>query len=140
MTAYVDGMHGDTSATVGVGTISPRPALIDTTRDATLAGIADIVAGEPMQRIAAAITAVASARGYGVVAEHGGHGIGEVFHADPHVHTLTARDDSVALPGLCVTVEPMLRTGRPGSPRPTTAGPRSSTTGCRRPSSSTPWS
>ncbi len=115
VTAYVDGMHGDTSATVGVGTISPEAAaLIDTTRDATLAGIADIVAGEPMQRIAAAITAVASARGYGVVAEYGGHGIGEVFHADPHVHhTLTSRDDSVALPGLCVTVEPMLRTGAP---------------------------
>ena len=113
VTAFVDGMHGDTSATVGVGTIAPElAALIDTTRDATLAGIANIRPGEPMQRVAEAVTAVAEARGYGVVSEYGGHGIGEVFHADPHVHhTIASRDRSVAVPGLCVTVEPMLRTG-----------------------------
>ncbi len=113
VTAFVDGMHGDTSATVGVGTISPElAALIDTTRDATLAGIANIRPGEPMQRVAQAVTAVAEARGYGVVSEYGGHGIGEVFHADPHVHhAISSRDRSVAVPGLCLTVEPMLRTG-----------------------------
>ncbi len=113
VTAFVDGMHGDTSATVGVGTIAPElTALIETTREATLAGIAAIRPGEPMQRVARAVTAVAESRGYGVVAEYGGHGIGEVFHADPHVHhTISSRDDSVAVPGLCLTVEPMLRTG-----------------------------
>jgi methionyl aminopeptidase len=115
VTAFIDGMHGDTSATIGVGAISAKvAALIDTTRDATLAGIAAIRPGEPMQHIARAITAVADARGYGVVSEYGGHGIGEIFHADPHVHhTITSQDHSIAVPGLCVTVEPMLRTGGP---------------------------
>lgn len=115
VTAFVDGMHGDTSATVAVGSISAEAAaLIDTTREATLAGIAAIRPGEPMQRIAGAITEVAAARGYGVVSEYGGHGIGEIFHADPHVHhTVTSTDRSIAVPGLCVTVEPMLRTGGP---------------------------
>ncbi|UDY34326.1 type I methionyl aminopeptidase [Dermatobacter hominis] len=115
VTAFVDGMHGDTSATVGVGTIAPELAvLIDTTRDATLAGIANIRPGEPMQRVAEAVTSVAKDRGYGVVSEYGGHGIGEVFHADPHIHhTITSRDRAVAVPGLCLTVEPMLRTGAP---------------------------
>lgn len=115
VTAFVDGMHGDTSATVAVGSISAEAAaLIDTTREATLAGIAAIRPGEPMQRIAGAITEVAAARGYCVVSEYGGHGIGEIFHADPHVHhTVTSTDRSIAVPGLCVTVEPMLRTGGP---------------------------
>lgn len=113
VTAFVDGMHGDTSATVGVGTIGAEmAALIDTTRDATLAGIAAIRPGAPLQVIARAITSVADERGYGVVEEYGGHGIGEVFHAEPHVHhTVSSRDRSIAEPGLCITVEPMLRTG-----------------------------
>ncbi|MBS1836461.1 MAG: type I methionyl aminopeptidase [Actinobacteria bacterium] len=113
VTAFVDGMHGDTSATVGVGTIGAETAaLVDTTREATLAGIAALRAGEPIQLAARAITAVADTKGYGVVSEYGGHGIGEVFHADPHVHhTITSRDRAVAEPGLCITVEPMLRSG-----------------------------
>lgn len=113
VTAFVDGMHGDTSATVGVGAIGPEAtALIDTTRQATLAGISAVRPGEPLQRIAQAISAVARPRGYGVVAEYGGHGIGTVFHADPHIHhTTEASDRSIAEPGLCFTVEPMLRTG-----------------------------
>jgi methionyl aminopeptidase len=115
VTAFVDGMHGDTSATIAVGGISPElAALVDTTRDATLAGIAGIRPGEPLRRIAEEVTRVAGARGYGVVSEYGGHGIGEVFHADPHVHhAISSRDRSIAVPGLCLTVEPMLRTGGP---------------------------
>lgn len=114
VTAFVDGMHGDTSATIGVGNVSAEvAALVETTRTATLAGIAAVQPGEPLQRIAQAVTAVAGERGYGVVSEYGGHGIGRIFHADPHIHhTVTSRDQAVAVPGLCFTVEPMLRTGR----------------------------
>lgn len=113
VTAFVDGMHGDTSATIAIGTITDEvAALVEATREATLAGIAAVGPGEPMQRIARAITAVADAKGYGVVSEYGGHGIGTVFHADPHVHhTIDGNDTFIAVPGLCFTVEPMLRTG-----------------------------
>ncbi|WP_040495590.1 type I methionyl aminopeptidase [Ilumatobacter nonamiensis] len=115
VTAFVDGMHGDNSATFHVGT--PRPAmigLIETTREATLRGIDAIRPFEPLQNVAEAIETFAASRGYGVVAEYGGHGIGATFHADPHVnHCVVRGDDSFVLPGMTFTVEPMLLTGRP---------------------------
>ena len=116
VTAYFDGMHGDTSATVAIGTVTPQAAaLIEVTRVATLAGIAAIAPGRPLQAIAEAVVQVADAHGYGIVAEYGGHGIGEVFHAGPHVnHTIVPRDQTVLVPGMTITVEPMLTTGRPG--------------------------
>ena len=114
VTAFIDGVHGDTSATVGVGEISEQArALIETTRQATLAGIGAIRSGRPLHCIGAAIEEVASDRGYGIVAEYGGHGIGEIFHAAPHVnHTYSRRDDSELLSGMTLTVEPMLTTGK----------------------------
>ena len=115
VTAFVDGMHGDNSATFAVGSVSPAVVgLIETTREATLRGIAAVRPFEPLQNIARAIETFANSRGYGVVAEYGGHGIGETFHADPHIHhCVDRRDDAIAVPGMTFTVEPMLLTGRP---------------------------
>jgi methionyl aminopeptidase len=114
VTAFVDGMHGDNSATFHVGAPTNAVAgLVETTREATLRGIAAIRPFEPLQRIAAAIEPFAASRGYGVIAEYGGHGIGATFHADPHIHhCVDRRDDGVALPGMTFTVEPMLTSGR----------------------------
>ena len=115
VTAYVDGMHGDTSAMFAVG--EPNDAvrgLIDTTREATLRGIAAIGPDEPLQNVARAIEPFAAARGYSVVREYGGHGIGVTFHADPHVnHCIDVHDRYVLRPGMTLTVEPMLMSGRP---------------------------
>jgi methionyl aminopeptidase len=115
VTAYIDGMHGDTSATFVVGDVSEAMrGLVETTREATLLGIAAIRPFEPLQRIAQAIEPFAAARGYGVVREYGGHGIGATFHGAPHVHhCLERRDGTIVLPGMSFTVEPMLTTGRP---------------------------
>ena len=115
VTAYVDGMHGDTSATFAIGEVDePTQALIETTRSANLRGIAAIRPNEPMRLIAEAIEPFARSRGYGVVREYGGHGIGETFHAAPHVNHCIERDDTTILvPGMTITVEPMLTTGRP---------------------------
>ncbi len=114
VTAFIDGMHGDTSATFGVGTITDAMrGLIDTTLEATLAGIAAIRPFEPLQRVAQAIEPFAESRGYSVVREYGGHGIGATFHADPHVsHHIDRHDDVIVVPGMSFTVEPMLLTGR----------------------------
>ena len=116
VTAFIDGMHGDNSATFHVGTPTPAMVgLVETTREATLRGIAAIRPFEPLQNVARAIESFASSRGYGVVAEYGGHGIGRTFHADPHVHhCVDRRDTAVVVPGMTLTVEPMLLTGRPG--------------------------
>ena len=113
VTAYIEGMHGDTSATFAVGTIDePTQALVDVTRAATLAGIAAVRPGEPMRRIGRAVEEVADAHGFTVVREYGGHGIGATFHAAPHVyHHVERTDDAVALPNMSFTVEPMLLSG-----------------------------
>jgi methionyl aminopeptidase len=116
VTAYVDGMHGDTSATFAVGGLDaldePTRALIHTTREATLAGIAAVAPGRQLRDIGRAVESLASARGYGVVRDYGGHGIGEVFHAPPHVSHVDGRTDPLTLvPGLCITVEPMITAG-----------------------------
>ncbi|MEM9515810.1 MAG: type I methionyl aminopeptidase [Actinomycetota bacterium] len=115
VTAYVDGMHGDNSAMFVAGRRDHVvDGLIETTREATLRGIAAIRPFEPLQRIAAAIEPFAAARGYAVVREYGGHGIGETFHTSLHIHHCVDRHDrEIALPGMSFTVEPMLTTGPP---------------------------
>jgi methionyl aminopeptidase len=115
VTAYVDGMHGDTSATFCIGTVDPAVvALVETCRDATLRGIAAIRPNEPIQRIAHAIEPFVNGRGLLVVRDYGGHGIGETFHAAPHVnHCIERADRFVLRPGMSLTVEPMIMSGRP---------------------------
>jgi methionyl aminopeptidase len=113
ITAYIEGMHGDTSATFLVGAVDPTvQALVEATREATYLGIAAVTPGASVRVIGEAITALAHGRGYGVVKEYGGHGIGEVFHAAPHIpHHLERHATAVLLPGMCFTVEPMLTAG-----------------------------
>ncbi|MEQ8716691.1 MAG: type I methionyl aminopeptidase [Acidimicrobiales bacterium] len=113
VTAFIDGMHGDTSATFTVGTIDePTRALVDATREATLRGIAVVAPGEPLRRIGEAIEPFARSRGFDVVREYGGHGIGRVFHAAPHIHHHVENgDDDLFRVGMSFTVEPMLLSG-----------------------------
>lgn len=114
VTAFVDGHHGDTSATFAVGSIHPAvDALVRSTCEATLAGIAAVVPGRTIIEIGRAVEAVARPRGYGVVTMYGGHGIGTVFHAAPHIHHVATPSATATLvPGMTFTVEPMLTVGR----------------------------
>jgi methionyl aminopeptidase len=117
VTAYIEGMHGDTSATFPVGEVdAPHAALIEITREAMLAGVAAVGPGKPLGVIGAAIEPIAHAHGLGVVYEYGGHGIGTVFHAAPHInHFIGERDLTPFEPGMTFTIEPMLTTGSPNS-------------------------
>ncbi len=116
VTAFVDGMHGDTSATFCVGEVdAPTRGLVETTREATLRGIAAIRPDQPLRLVAEAIEPFARSRGFGVVREYGGHGIGATFHAEPHVNHVVERSDRVVLrSGMTLTIEPMLTSGRRG--------------------------
>jgi methionyl aminopeptidase len=116
ITAYIEGMHGDTSATYLVGDVDPTvQALVESTREATYAGIAAVRPGAPIRVIGEAITALAHGRGFGVVKEYGGHGIGEIFHAAPHIpHHVERGASAILVPGMCFTVEPMLTAGSAG--------------------------
>ncbi|MEJ7845224.1 MAG: type I methionyl aminopeptidase [Acidimicrobiales bacterium] len=116
VTGYLEGFHGDTSATFLVGEVDePTRALVETTRRATLAGIAAARPGAPVRAIGEAVTAMAFEHGYGVVREYGGHGTGRVFHSAPWIpHHVDPRATDPLPVGLVFTVEPMLTAGAPG--------------------------
>jgi methionyl aminopeptidase len=84
--AIVDGYHGDAAFTVGVGEIEPEAeTLIDVTRRALHAGIAEMVPGNRMGDLGFAIQATVERAGFSVVREYVGHGIGTAMHEAPDV-------------------------------------------------------
>ena len=87
--AVVDGFHGDSATTLIVGgddTVEPEvAALVRETRNALWQGLGQVVDGNRLGDIGAAIEAVADRHGYGVVREYVGHGIGRALHEDPSV-------------------------------------------------------
>ncbi len=115
VTIYLDGFHGDCSATYPVGEIDPASArLLRVTKEAMLLGIEAVKPGRPISDIGRAIEAHATAHGYGVVKAFCGHGIGEDFHLDPQVlHYFDPRARTPIEEGMFFTVEPMLTAGSP---------------------------
>lgn len=113
VTVYLDGMHGDCSATYEVGKVSDAARkLVDVTRSCLDHGIQAVKPGRPISDIGKAIEALATAKGYGVVRAYCGHGIGESFHSGiyvPHYHDRAAKD--IMVPGMTFTIEPMITIG-----------------------------
>jgi methionyl aminopeptidase len=84
--AQLSGFHGDAAVTVGVGRIGREAQdIIDVTRAALEAGIAAATSGVSLGDVSAAIQACAETRGFSVVREYVGHGIGRELHEDPQV-------------------------------------------------------
>lgn len=106
----LDGWCGDATITVGVGTISPEhKRLMDTTREALMAGIKVAVPGNRVGDISFAMQGYAQARGYGVVREFIGHGLGRKMHEPPDVPSVGKRGTGATLvDGLVITIEPIL--------------------------------
>jgi len=118
VTIYLDGVHGDCSRTFLVGgeaVVDPATvALVRATEAALHAGVAAVRPGARVRDIGRAIQKVARAGGYGIVRELVGHGIGEQFHGEPHVHHYDEpRNKAVVRPGMAFTIEPMLTLGMP---------------------------
>lgn len=112
VTTIVDGHFGDTNATFTVGTCSVEAVkLVLASRLATLEGITAIRPGLPLGVVGKAIEAYVEARGYSVVREYGGHGIGTLFHASPHVNHFANDDGPVLHVGDVFTIEPMVNVG-----------------------------
>jgi methionyl aminopeptidase len=116
VTSELDGFHGDTSATVAIGTCSPEAAhVLEVARRCRAAGVAAVRDGARLGDIGAAIEEVAEAAGCAVVREWGGHGIGRAMHMEPHVAYVGPAGRGLRLrAGMMFTVEPMLTIGRPG--------------------------
>ena len=115
VTIYLDGVHGDCSATVGVGPIgADAERLIAVTQECMERGIAAVRPGAPVRDIGRAIQALADASGYSVVREFCGHGIGTQFHMEPQVsHAYDSSAITPMVPGMTFTIEPMIAMGRP---------------------------
>jgi methionyl aminopeptidase len=115
ITIYLDGMHGDCSATYLCGEVADDVReLVVVTEQALHAGVAAVRPGGRVRDIGRAIQAVADAHGYGIVRELVGHGIGEEFHSEPYVHHYDEPRDRTRLrPGMAFTIEPMLTLGDP---------------------------
>ncbi len=107
------GYHGDAAVTVGVGKISAiAEELIETTQGALQAGVAQAIKGHYLGDISWAIQSYAESRGFSVVQQYVGHGIGRDMHEDPQIPNYGQPGRGVLLkPGMTFALEPMLNTG-----------------------------
>lgn len=114
LAVHLDGWCADAAFSMVVGEPADPTdlALIAATEAALAAGIAAARPGGRLGDIAAAIGAVGRASGFGMLADHGGHGIGRSMHEAPHVPNEGRAGRGLKLrPGLVLALEPMLIAG-----------------------------
>ncbi|WP_375478101.1 type I methionyl aminopeptidase [uncultured Jatrophihabitans sp.] len=116
ITAYVDGVHGDTCGTYFAGEPAPEVReLGERTREAMLRGIRAVRPGRPVSVIGRVIESYAKRFGYGVIRDYTGHGVGPSFHTDPTIlHYDEPRATTLIEAGMTFTIEPMLTLGGHG--------------------------
>jgi len=107
------GFQGDAALTVGVGKISPQARqLVETAEGALGAGIAAACLGARLGDISAAIQNYAESRGYSVVHEYTGHGIGREMHEEPQIPNFGLPGSGPELKkGMTLALEPMVCVG-----------------------------
>ena len=113
VTPKIDGYHGDTSRTFCVGRVNDQARqLVDDTFEAMRRGIAVVKPGAFVGDIGHAIQTFAEAKGYSVVRQFAGHGIGKIFHGPPTIsHTGKPGEGPELVPGMTFTIEPMINAG-----------------------------
>lgn len=111
--ALIQGFHGDAAMTVAVGKVSSEAQmLMDVTKDALMAGIKAAYNKSRLGDISAAIQDYVESRGFSVVREYSGHGIGRSLHEDPLVPNFGIRGEgSLISRGMTLALEPMVNTG-----------------------------
>ena len=111
----LDGYCGDSTVTVEIGQVGPRRRqLIVTTRETMMVGIEAARLGRQIGDIGYAMQLYAESRGYGVVANFIGHGLGRRMHEPPEVPSVGQPGTGPTIPeGLVITIEPILVEGSP---------------------------
>lgn len=109
----LDGYNGDMAYTFPVGDVDPKVlALCQTTYDSLYVGIDACVPGRRIGDIANAVQRFCESKGYGVVREMCGHGIGKSMHEDPEVPNYGRRGTGAVIRnGMCICIEPMITLG-----------------------------
>ena len=113
--AFINGYHGDSAYTFAVGDVSPEAQrLLDTTRESLYLGIKQAVKGNRIGDIGHAVQKYVEARGYSVVREYTGHGVGASVHEDPSVPNYGTPHRGYRLEeGMVIAIEPMINAGTP---------------------------
>lgn len=113
VTAFKNGVHGDTNATFLAGNVSEEhKLLVERTHEAMMRGIKAAKPGREVNVIGRVIESYANRFGYNVVRDFTGHGVGPTFHNGLvvlHYDSTTYRD--ILEPGMTLTIEPMINLG-----------------------------
>lgn len=111
--ATIEGFIGDAAVSLPVGEVTPEAiALMDDTRLSLEEGIRAAQPGSRVGDIGAAVQAYGESRGYGVVREFVGHGVGRFLHEDPQVPNYgQAGMGPLLRVGMCIAIEPMFNLG-----------------------------
>ena len=114
VTAIVDGYYGDTSRMYSIGKISVKAQnLIDATHESLMRSIKILKPGIKLGDIGNEIQTYVEAKGFSVVRDFCGHGIGDKFHEPPNVLHYGKKNTGVELkPGMTFTIEPMINSGK----------------------------
>lgn len=111
--AIVEDFYGDSAVSLCVGKAPAKAAeLVETTRQALEAGIRAARPGARLGDVGYAVQSVAEARGFSVVREYVGHGVGRALHEEPQVPNFGVPGRGLVLqPGMVIAIEPMLNVG-----------------------------
>lgn len=111
--AAKNGYNGDNAATFAAGTCSPEAKrLMDTTRESLYKGIEQAVPGNRIGDIGFAVQSYCEERGFGVVRDFVGHGVGTKLHEEPSVPNFGHAGRGIRLlPGMTLAIEPMINLG-----------------------------
>ncbi len=114
--AVYEGYNGDNAATFACGDVSEKAKrLIEVTKESLYKGIEKAQVGGRLGDISSAVQEYVEARGYSVVREFVGHGVGARLHEDPEVPNYGRAGHGVRLlPGMTLAIEPMINVGKPG--------------------------
>lgn len=112
--AVLDGLYADAAITVIVGTVPPRTRrLVEATREALEAGIAQVVVGNRLHDISHAVQRRIDQDGFGIVREFVGHGIGHALHEEPAIPNFGTPHTGPRLKeGMVLAIEPMVTLGQ----------------------------
>ena len=114
VTAIVDGFYGDTSRMYSIGKISVKAQnLIDATYGSLMKSIKILKPGLKLGDIGHEIQTYVEAKGFSVVRDFCGHGIGDNFHEPPNILHYGKKNTGAELrPGMTFTIEPMINSGK----------------------------
>ncbi len=112
--AFYNGYHGDNAATFPAGNVSEEAqALMDATKQSLYEGIRQAIPGNRIGDVGHAIQEYVEARGFSVVREYVGHGVGKELHESPEVPNFGQPGRGVRLAaGMVIAIEPMINAGR----------------------------